>query len=208
MKRGVIFDLDGTLIDSMPFWNSLGERYLKYIGIVDKDIDKETYNMTIEEAASYMKHKHNLNESVSYIRLQINCLIEEQYFKKLTLNEGVLEYIEYLYAHNYKLIVATDTPKPLAQAVLKKNGVLDYFIDVITTIKVKQDKSRPDIYDYCVLRMGLSKDDVVVIEDDDKAIETLKNASYDVIGFKTDASYYKIDSFKDEIAYKMLEKLI
>ncbi len=208
MKRGVIFDLDGTLIDSMPFWNSLGERYLKYIGIVDKDIDKETYNMTIEEAASYMKHKHNLNESVSYIRLQINCLIEEQYFKKLTLNEGVLEYIEYLYAHNYKLIVATDTPKPLAQAVLKKNGVLDYFIDVITTIKVKQDKSRPDIYDYCVLRMGLSKDEVVVIEDDDKAIETLKNASYDVIGFKTDASYYRIDSFKDEIAYKMLEKLI
>ena len=155
-----------------------------------------------------MKHKHNLNESVSYIRLQINCLIEEQYFKKLTLNEGVLEYIEYLYAHNYKLIVATDTPKPLAQAVLKKNGVLDYFIDVITTIKVKQDKSRPDIYDYCVLRMGLSKDEVVVIEDDDKAIETLKNASYDVIGFKTDASYYRIDSFKDEIAYKMLEKLI
>ena len=208
MKRGVIFDLDGTLIDSMPFWNSLGERYLKYIGIVDKDIDKETYNMTIEEAASYMKHKHNLNESVSYIRLQINCLIEEQYFKKLTLNEGVLEYIEYLYAHNYKLIVATDTPKPLAQAVLKKNGVLDYFIDVITTIKVKHDKSRPDIYDYCVLRMGLSKDEVVVIEDDDKAIETLKNASYDVIGFKTDASYYRIDSFKDEIAYKMLEKLI
>ena len=124
MKKGIIFDLDGTLVDSLYFWNHIGSTYLRYKGILDDNIDNETNNMTIEEAASYIKNKYNIEESISFIRMQINCMIEEQYFHKLKLNDGVLEFVEYFYAHNYKLIIATDTPKPLAIAILKRYGII------------------------------------------------------------------------------------
>lgn len=209
MKKGIIFDLDGTLVDSLYFWNHIGSTYLRYKGILDDNIDNETNNMTIEEAASYIKNKYNIEESISFIRMQINCMIEEQYFHKLKLNDGVLEFVEYFYAHNYKLIIATDTPKPLAIAILKRYGIADYFIDVITTIKVKAAKDKPNIYDYCCLRMQLNKEDVVVYEDDNMAIDTLKKANYDVIGYGNNTNaIYKIESFKDEASYKMLEKMI
>ena len=209
MKKGIIFDLDGTLVDSLYFWNHIGSTYLKYKGILDDKIDSETNNMTIEEAASYIKNKYNIEESVSYIRMQINCMIEEQYFHKLNLNEGVIEFVEYFYAHNYKLIIATDTPKPLAIAILKRFGISEYFIDVITTIKVKASKDKPNIYDYCCLRMQLGKEDVVVYEDDNMAIKTLMDANYDVVGYGNNTNaIYKIESFKDEASYKMLEKMI
>ena len=209
MKKGIIFDLDGTLVDSLYFWNHIGSTYLRYKGILDDNIDNETNNMTIEEAASYIKNKYNIEESISFIRMQINCMIEEQYFHKLKLNDGVLEFVEYFYAHNYKLIIATDTPKPLAIAILKRYGIADYFIDVITTIKVIAAKDKPNIYDYCCLRMQLNKEDVVVYEDDNMAIDTLKKANYDVIGYGNNTNaIYKIESFKDEASYKMLEKMI
>lgn len=209
MKKGIIFDLDGTLVDSLYFWNHIGSTYLRYKGILDDNIDNETNNMTIEEAASYIKNKYNIEESISFIRMQINCMIEEQYFHKLKLNDGVLEFVEYFYAHNYKLIIATDTPKPLAIAILKRYGIADYFIDVITTIKVKAAKDKPNIYDYCCLRMQLNQEDVVVYEDDNMAIDTLKKANYDVIGYGNNTNaIYKIESFKDEASYKMLEKMI
>lgn len=209
MKKGIIFDLDGTLVDSLDFWNHLGEEFLKTKGIIDKDIDKECYNMTIEEAAGYMKVKHNLEDNVSFIRMLINCLIEEKYFKTLKLNPGVADCVEYLAAHGYSMIVATDTPKPLALAVLKKNGIAEYFVDVITTIKVKKGKDFPDIYDYCTLRMGLSKDEVVVFEDDQNAINTLKKACYDVIGYGDNLdTTFKISSFEDDGAIMMVQKMI
>lgn len=214
LRKGVIFDLDGTLLDSMDMWGHLGKNYLAYKNIIDNDIDKECEAMSLEESSEYMKKKHNLKETANFIRMELNCIIEEEYFKKLELKPGVLEYLEFLKAHNVKLIIATATPKPLVTAVLKRHNVLDYFIDIITTIKVKKSKEYPDVYDYCLLRMDLSKKDVIVFEDIEHAIKTLKNNNYDVVGVKDinndyiyDLCDYTIESFLDEKAYKLFEMI-
>lgn len=214
MKKGIIFDFDGTLCDSTYFWNHLGEKYLKTLGIVDKDIDNECSEMSIEESSIHIKNKYNIDSSPNLIRMEINCLIEEAYFKTLELKEGVLDFLEYMYAHNYKMIIATDTPKPLVQALLKRYNIAHYFIDVITTIKVKKSKEYPDIYDYCLLRMGLNKNEVVVFEDNQKVLKMLRDNFYDTImvrdNLDEDMHYalYTIDNFLDTKAYDILEKLI
>ncbi len=215
MKKGIIFDLDGTLCDSTSFWNHLGEAYLKTIGIIDKDIDDECHNMSIMESSEYIKKKHNLEATANFIRMEINCLIEEAYFKKLELKPGVLDFLEYMYAHGYKMIIATDTPKPLVLGLFKRYGIPHYFIDVITTIKVKKSKEYPDVYDYCLLRMDLLKRDVVVFEDNQNVIKMLKDNAYDTIRVvddpsEVDTSYalYTIDNFSDTRAYEIMDKLI
>ncbi len=215
MKKGIIFDLDGTILDSTYFWNHLGELYLKEKGIIDLNVDDECSNMSIEEASEFIKKKYNMPEQANLIRMEINCLIEEAYFKKLSLKPGVLDFLEYMHAHNYKMIIATDTPKPYVIGVLKRYGIVDYFIDIITTIKVKKSKEYPDIYDYCLLRMGLNKRDVVVFEDNQNVIKMLKDNAYDTIRVIDDTkdvdkgyALYTIDNFLDTKAYDILEKLI
>jgi len=215
MKKGLIFDLDGTLCDSTYFWNHLGEAYLKTVGIIDKEIDIECHDMSIEESSEYIKKKHNLDTTANFIRMEINCLIEEAYFKKLELKPGVLDFLEYMYAKKYKMIIATDTPKPLVLGLFKRYGIPHYFIDVITTIKVKKSKEYPDVYDYCLLRMGLDKRDVVVFEDNQRVINMLKDNGYDTIRVVDDPSeidtsnaLFTVDNFTDTRAYEIIDKLI
>lgn len=215
MKKGIIFDFDGTLCDSTYFWNHLGHLYLKAIGINDDTIDLECNNMSVEESSEYIKNKHNLKDTPNFIRMQINCLIEEAYFKTLKLKDGVLDFLEYMHAHNYKMIIATDTPKPLVLALLKRYGVNTYFIDVITTIKVKKSKEYSDIYDYCLLRMGLEKRDVVVFEDNQKVIKMLRDNAYDAVRVIDDLeeidlhyAIHTISNFMDRDAYDIVDKLI
>lgn len=214
MRKGIIFDLDGTLLDSMDMWGHLGEKYLKEKNIIDKDIDHECEAMSLEESSIYIKKKHNLDKDPKIIRMELNCTIEEAYFNTLKLKDGVVDFLEYLRAHQIKMIIATATPKPLVVAALKRQGVLHYFIDVVTTMTVKKSKEYPDIYDYCLLKMNLKKDEVIVFEDIKHAIDTLNKASYLVVGVKDidndyiyDMCKYTLDSYKDDSAYKLIEEI-
>lgn len=214
MVKGVIFDLDGTILDSMDMWGHLGRRYLAMKNVVDNDIDKECEAMSLEESSEYIKKKHNLKEDPRFIRLELNCVIEEAYYKTLKLKNGVVDFLEYLHAHNIKMIIATATPKPLVVAVLKRHNVLHYFIDVITTMTVKKSKEYPDIYDYCLLKMDLKKEDVVVFEDIKHAINTLNKASYRVVGVSDidndyiyDLCKYTIGSYDTSEVYNLIESL-
>ncbi len=213
MKKGIIFDFDGTLCDSKEFWTHLASTYLKDCGIIDHNIDDECKNFTLAEAANHIKEKHKLDKTINFIMMELNCLIEEAYLKDVKLKDGVIDFIEFLGIKDYKMIIATDTPKPLVNAVLKRYNVLNYIVDVITTIKVKKSKEFPDIYDYCLLRLDLEKKDVIVFEDNALVIKMLSENSYDTIYFKNDSedcpyAFDYIESFKDDKVYNILEKII
>ncbi len=215
MKKGIIFDCDGTLLDSMGMWMSVGRNFLKEQGINDPNIDNECMDMDFNEAAVYMKNKHNLEGEPSYIRLLLNCMIENEYFSKLQLKPGVREYLEYAKSLGIKMIIATNTPRPLVESCFKRLGILDYFVHIVTTTTVKRSKAYPDIYDYCLGVLGLEKKDVVVFEDIKTAIQTLKTFHYDVVGVKDidndyiyDMCDWTIDSFEQEKAYTLLKKMI
>lgn len=208
VKKGIIFDCDGVLLDSMNMWNNILYEVLLSYGIDDKSINDICSDMTIEETSIYIKEKYNLEDSPINIRLKINCILESHYFFDLELKPGVKEFLSKACELGYKMIIASQTPKPLISACFKRLGILDYFIDIITTIKVKKSKQYPDIYDYCLRVLDLDKTDVYVFEDVYHALNTLINASYDCIGvydinneyiydmdIKTIDSFLSIDAF-------------
>lgn len=213
MKKGLIFDCDGVLLDSMEMWESVASTFLKKHNIIDDNVDDISSGMSLEESSVYLNEKYNLGMDPKIIRLEINCIIEEAYYTTLLLKEGVEDFLKYASSLNYKMIIATATPKPLVVSALKRLGVLEYFMDVITTIKVKKSKSFPDIYDYCLMALGLKKEDVYVFEDIYHAIKTLKDASYDVIGvldrkneYIFDMGIKTISSFKDKYLYDLIKE--
>lgn len=213
MKKGLIFDCDGVLLDSMEMWESVASTFLKKHNIIDDNVDDICSGMSLEESSVYLNEKYNLGMDPKIIRLEINCIIEEAYYTTLLLKEGVEDFLKYASSLNYKMIIATATPKPLVVSALKRLGVLEYFMDVITTIKVKKSKSFPDIYDYCLMALGLKKEDVYVFEDIYHAIKTLKDASYDVIGvldrkneYIFDMGIKTISSFKDKYLYDLIKE--
>lgn len=212
MKKGLIFDCDGVLLDSMNMWGHVGEKFLKEQGIIDPYIDSECAEMTLEESSAYIKAKHNLAIDEKLIRLGINCVIEHAYYYDLKAKPGVIEFLEDAKALGYQMIIATATPKPLVVAALKRLNILQYFKDVITTLKVKKSKNYPDVYDYCLLAMNLKKEEVYVFEDIKHALITLKNNNYDCVGvldidnkYIYDMGIKTIDSFSSEDAYILLK---
>ncbi len=213
MKKGLIFDCDGVLLDSMEMWESVASTFLKKHNIIDDNVDGICSGMSLEESSVYLNEKYNLGMDPKIIRLEINCIIEEAYYTTLLLKDGIKDFLKYASSLNYKMIIATATPKPLVVSALKRLGVLEYFMDVITTIKVKKSKSFPDIYDYCLMALGLNKEDVYVFEDIYHAIKTLKDASYDVIGVLDRKNEYiynmgikTISSFKDKYLYDLIKE--
>ena len=95
MIKGVIFDVDGVLLNSMPVWENLGELYLDHLGIeAEKNLGETLFEMSLEEAADYLISHYNLEKTVEEVVQGLNKEVEDYYAKRVPLKEGVRQYLE------------------------------------------------------------------------------------------------------------------
>lgn len=183
MFKGVIFDLDGTILDTKSEWDSLGKNYLISKDIKpEKDIDKILIDMTLKEAGEYFIERYNVKLTVNEIVNEVNSFIEDKYINKFQLKPGVTQYLKKLKSENKKMCVATATEPSLVLAALKRLGVNEYFKFILTCDDVGYSKRYPNIYNESALKLGLEKESVIVYEDTLSCIETAKNAGFNVVG--------------------------
>lgn len=195
--KGAIFDLDGTLLDSMYIWDELGSDYLKGLGITPKDNLKEVlWPMTLTEAAQYFQIQYGVKDSVEEIISSMDHMIEHFYGEILQLKEGVPGYLEQLKNQKIKMCIATVTNRHLVEATLKRNGILEYFDFILTCEEYGSGKENPDIYLECLKRLGTSKDQTWIFEDTLHAIQTAKNAGFKVVAIYDTASKDKRDEIQ------------
>ena len=195
MIKGAIFDLDGTLIDSMFIWDSIGEEYLKTFGIEPKEnLSKVFETFTLEQAAEYYRNNYNITLSVKEIVDGINNMVAEMYRTKVVLKPGVGNFLKRLQSSGVKMCVATVTDRPIAEDVLKRLGVYEYFSEIFTCAEVGYNKETPEIYRQAMKYLGTSKEETVIFEDVIHAIKTAKND-----GFKVAAVYDSHESMQKEI---------
>ena len=127
MIKGVIFDFDGTLVDSMFIWDTFGEDYLRTLGKEPKENLTETFKtFTLEQAAEYYREHYGVTLSVGEIVDGVNDMVAAIYRTKVTLKEGVLEFLRDLQSQGVKMCVATVTDRPIVDDVLCNLGIRDF----------------------------------------------------------------------------------
>ena len=210
MIKGAIFDLDGTLLDSMFIWDTIGEEYLRSLGKEPHEDLKETFmTLTLEEAAEYYREHYGVALSVKEIVDGVNSMVEETYRTKVTLKPGIAEYLAWLKGNGVRMCVATVTDRYLVEETLERLGVRHYFSEIFTCAEVGFGKDKPVIYQKALEHLGTAKDETYVFEDMLFALNTAKTDGFPTVGvydrhevhqdeLKGLADYYVLD-FTDPI---------
>lgn len=205
----IIFDLDGTLLNSMSIWDNLCFQYLNSLNIenIQTNIKDEINKLSLYQAILYIKDTYKLQKTTDEIYNDITNIIYNSY-TLVKLKNGVKKYIEKLFKKNIILTIATANEKKITEVALKNNDILKYFSIIRCESDVKVSKADgPNIYDSILEELNISKDNVVVYEDSAHCIKTLKKNDYFTIGvkdsscredIKTLCDYY-IDNFEDEL---------
>ncbi len=172
-----IFDLDGTLLDSMDIWEQIDISFLQkrnltiYPGYVE-----EICARSFEEAAQYTIDLYDLEENVSDIIEEWNRMAEYEYSHNVKMYPHALDYLLRLKAMNVKLAVATGLPKQLFIPCLENNSVLELFDALCSTEEVIHGKEYPDIYELVANKLRIAPDKCIVFDDVLPAIKSAKQA--------------------------------
>ena len=183
MIKGAIFDLDGTLLDSMFIWDTIGEDYLRSLGKEPHEDLKETFmTLTLEEAAEYYREHYGVTLSVKEIVDGVNAMVEQTYRTKVTLKPGISEYLAWLKENGVRMCVATVTDRYLVEETLDRLGVRHYFSEIFTCAEVGFGKDKPVIYQKALGHLETEKRDTYVFEDMLFALNTAKTDGFPTVG--------------------------
>lgn len=179
--RGAIFDVDGTLLDSMFIWDTIGEAYLRSIGYQPKEDLNETFkNMSLHQAARYYQTEYGVTRSIDEIMDGVNAMLERYYRFEVPLKPGVAELLERLRQSGVKLCIATATDRHLVEAALDRCGVLSCFGEIFTCNEVGHGKDKPDIFETALRFLGTRREETLVFDDALYAVRTAKEAGFPV----------------------------
>jgi HAD superfamily hydrolase (TIGR01509 family) len=177
--KAAIFDLDGTLLDSMMVWRSLTEAYLKGKGIEpEKDLSFKLLGKSSEFQSNYVYEKYGIKTTPDQVYQETIPYIKNYYAEIAEPKPGILEFLDLLKSKNIPCAIATATPLQLMESALDKFGFKKYFKVVITTYDIGVGKHKPDIYETAVNRLNADKATTVIFEDALYAVKTLKKHNF------------------------------
>ena len=211
--KGAIFDLDGTLFDSMGIWKDVDLAFFNKRGIeMPVDYQECIKDMHFKPMAEYTKERFNLPDDIHDIMDEWCELCFDEYEKNILLKDGGEEFLKMLKQMGIKIAFATANTKELSEVCLKSNRIFDLFDANAYLFEAGTNKNEPDIYLLACKRMGLTPSECIVFEDILPAIQGAKKGGFTVCGvydsfsekdteeITTNADYY-IKSFA-ELLYK------
>lgn len=182
-KKAVIFDLDGTLVDSMWMWEAIDIEYLGRFGIaLPPDLQKKISGMSFSETAVYFKQEFLIPDSLEKIKSDWNQMAMDKYCNEVTLKSGALAFLKELKERGFRTGIATSNSRELAMAVLERRGLLPYFDEVHMSCEVEHGKPAPDIYLFVAECLKTMPEDCLVFEDISEGIRAGKAAGMTVCG--------------------------
>lgn len=197
--KGAIFDIDGTLIDSMPIWDQLGMRYLRSVGRTpDEDLSRILFPMTLEEGVHYIRETYRLSETEEEIRNGLMAELDHFYLKEVPLKKGAKETVEKLAAADVPMVLATIGDKKLGSAALERLGIKKFFEDFFNCDDYGTTKRESTIYRVCARYLGLRPEEIAVFEDVLPAVRAAKRAGFYTIAVHDKASDSDQEALKAE----------
>lgn len=197
--KGAVFDLDGTLLDSMYVWHEVDRKFFERRNLsVTEDYIDTIMNMHLPAAAEYTKERYNLPDSTEKIVDEWCGLCVEAYANDVKLKDGALEFLRTLYENNIKFAFATASESILCETVLKKHGVYDLFSAFAYVSEINVGKTEPDIYLLAAERMGLKAQECIVFEDIAEGVKSAKRGGFTVCGVFDESSAHNEQLIREE----------
>ena len=164
--KGAIFDLDGTLLDSMWVWNQVDIDFLGKRGFdVPPDYPKAIAAMGFHETAEYTIKRFDLKEKVKDVIAEWDRMAAQMYHERVQIKPYVREVLEWMKQQGIHLGVATASYRTLFEPCLRRNGVFEYFEAVTETSEVERGKGFPDIYIKACEMLNENPEECIALED-------------------------------------------
>ena len=194
--KAALFDLDGTLIDSMPYWKTLAEDFLENRGITPNSEENSVLSrLSLSEASFYMKNRYCLEESPEQILKEFTGMIDGIYRTDCALKPGVKEYLEELKRKKIRMALVTITAKKSAKRVLKRLGISGFFSCIVTDLDAGKGKNHPDIYLMAAKKLRSEPADTAVFEDSTTGGIVAKEAGFRVYAVRDGSNEKSFDGF-------------
>lgn len=183
----IIFDLDGTLLDSCAIWKDVDKKFFLKRNIpMPEDYGKYIAHMGFDNASKYTKERFNLKESPEEIIKEWENEVIYGYQNEIELKDHAKEFIELCKSKGCILTIATANQENCYLPCLKRNNILDYFTKILDVKNYNEGKKSPQIYLDIASSFSLKPEEILVIEDISTALKSAKEG-----GFVTCAIYEK-----------------
>ena len=180
-KKYCIFDMDGTLVDSMGYWHRLGFEYLSGNGMSEADARKlfeQGKAMTLLQGAQLFLDALGVEGEPMDVLRDMREIMGRHYREDVERKPGVLEYLHKLKAEGCRLCVATATEEDMAHLCLRRLGLEDCFEFLLSCQTLGSGKDDPEIYLQAARRLGAQPEECAVFEDALFAAQTAKRAGF------------------------------
>lgn len=172
-----IFDLDGTLVDSMWIWKQIDIDYLKKYGVeLPENLQYEIEGMSFTETAHYFKERFGIDDDIESIKAEWNNMAADLYENEIRLKSGAAKLVKLLSERGLRLGIGTSNFRALTESVLHSNGIYAYFDVIRTSCEVPRGKPSPDIYLKVAEELKIATSKCVVFEDTYAGVLAAKRA--------------------------------
>jgi len=183
---GAIFDMDGTLADSLGFWDYLWE-YIgkKYNGgsFLPDPQTEQALRTTLMKDGMYLLHeKYGFGESGEAFYRDTAALLVKFYAEEIKLKPGVLEFLEHLKMRGVKMCVASATELPLLESLCARYKLERYFTKIFSCQQIGKGKESPEVFNVAHRYLGTAKESTWIFEDSVLALDTSVKAGYNTVG--------------------------
>ncbi|MBQ7447529.1 MAG: HAD family phosphatase [Eubacterium sp.] len=198
MIEGAIFDVDGTLLDSMPIWEVAPIIYLKKLGITPQEnLAEDVFTLSQAEWSHFIAEHYDVHQTDEEIQAGICEITNAFYLNEAPLKPGVKEFLEELSKRGIPMIAATNTPRDLIDQVLKRHEIRHHFIDILNCSDLGTNKREPRIYELACEKLGTNKETTWIFEDVLHAAETAKKAGFPLVAVADKASIRQRDEIRE-----------
>lgn len=200
-NKVLVFDFDGTIVDSVYIWNTFAFEYLQHKNIVvPEDIATILEKMTFLEGIEYLKKTYDLPINIKQTELDMKEHMKNRFLKKATLKPGIADFLKYAYSKKISIYILTANTEEIVSLILDTYDLKEYITDIVTCDMLGMAKSTEYVFLFFADLLSIETKDMVVFEDTYHAALSAKKAGCQVIGVK--------DSYQQEEIQKVVDIFI
>lgn len=200
--KGILFDMDGTLLDSMPVWKNLAVDFLRSRKVdIPDGFEGKIKTMTLREAITYMQNTFFQDEDPAQLLKEGYELLAYHYTHTIELRPHVRETLEFLKEERVPMAISTATDDHLAELALNHQKIMGYFSFLQTVKNTGHTKNEKEFWLEGARRIGMDPSELVVFEDALYAMVTAKEAGMTVIAIEDQTAYMDRDKIREICDY-------